>query len=130
MDPNATRYEIELDMLERRPELSDRDAVALLRREFQMAVNASHFSALSADDPRIVDVARTVPQEGVARYAMTLEFAERRSLGAEQATALIHSEFVRAFNASYFLRISLDDLPTVAVARERVADEASLRWAA
>jgi hypothetical protein len=130
MQPHATRYEIELDMLERRPGLSDRDAIALLRREFQLAVNASHFIALAEDDPCLVDVSRTVPQEGVARYALTLEFAERRSLSAQQTTALVHSEFVRAFNASYFLRICLDDLPTVVVARELVADEAPLRWAA
>ena len=130
MDPNATRYEIELDMLERRPELSDRDAIALLRSEFQFAVNASHFIALSQDDPRLLDVSRTVPQEGVARYALTLEFAERRPMRAEQATALLHSEFVRAFNASYFLRICLDDQPVIVATREHVAEEAPLRWAA
>jgi hypothetical protein len=130
MDPNASRYEIELDMLERRPELSDGDAIALLRSEFQFAVNASHFSALSADDPRLLDVTRTVPQEGVARYTLTLEFAERRPMRADQVMALVHSEFVRAFNASYFLRICVDDLPTVAASRELVAEEAPLRWAA
>jgi hypothetical protein len=128
MDRNATRFEIELDMLERRPELSDSAAIALLRSEFQFAVNASHFIALSEDDPRLVDVSRTVPQEGVARYALTLEFAERRPLSAEQASALVHSEFVRAFNASYFLRICRDDLPVIVAPREHVA--APLRWAA
>lgn len=129
MDPNAVRHEIELDMLERRPDLSDSDAIALLRSEFQFAVNAAHFIALSADDPRLVDVSRTIPQEGVARYALTLEFAERRPMSVEQTTELVHSEFVRAFNASCFLRICLDDLPVIVDSRERVG-AAPLRWAA
>ncbi len=129
MHPNAARYEIELDMLERHPGLSDSDAIALLRSEFRFAVNASHFNALSADDPRLVDVSRTVPQEGVARYALTLEFAARRPMSAGQATELVHSEFVRAFNASYFLRICLDDLPVIVDPRERIG-AAPLRWAA
>jgi hypothetical protein len=51
MHPTVTRYEIELDVLERRPGLGDREAIALLRSEFALALNASHFSALSAEDP-------------------------------------------------------------------------------
>ena len=58
MDPNATRYEIELDMLERRPELSDSAAIALLRSEFQRALNASYFWRMCSDDFRVTVVSR------------------------------------------------------------------------
>jgi hypothetical protein len=130
MDPNATRYALELDVLERHPGLSDREAIALLRSEFQLALNASHFSALSAGDPALVVLSRTVPQEGVARYSLTLEFVERRSMREHQAVALVHSEFQRAINASHFWRVCVDD-PTVRVfSRETVADPVELRRAA
>ena len=129
MQSNPMRYEIELDVLERRPELSDRDAIALLRSEFQLAVNASHFIALSEDDPIVAVASRTVPQEGVARYALTLEFTERNALGERDATALVHSEFVRALNASHFWRVCVDD-PTVTVVARDVARPSQLRWAA
>jgi hypothetical protein len=129
MDFNAMRYEIELDVLERRPDLSDPDAIALLRSEFQLAVNASYFIALSEDDPIVTVVSRTVPQEGVARYALTLEFTERRELSEGDAIALVHSEFVRALNASHFWRICVDD-PTVTVVSRTEATPSQLRWAA
>ena len=129
MNPTtATRYEIELDVIERRPGLSDRDARALLRSEFRLALNASHFIALSADDPEIDVVSRTRPQEGIARYAVTLEFVPRRALSEQDSVALVRSEFQRALNASYFLHAFVED-PAIAIrSRELVVDE--LRWAA
>jgi len=131
MAPNATRFQIDLDVLERRPDLDDRAAIALLRSEFQLALNASHFIALSAEDPEITIGSRTVPQEGVARYALTLAFVPRRAMSDQQTIALVHSEFTRALNASHFWRICVED-PTVTVAasRESVHSESSLRWAA
>ena len=127
---NLTRCEIELDVLERRPDLDDREAIALLRSEFQLALNASHFVALSADDPQLVVSSRTAPQEGVARYALTLEFAARRAMSEEQATALVHSEFVRALNASHFWRVCVDDPMVTVLSRDLAASRSQLRWAA
>lgn len=125
----ATRYEIELDVIERYPGLGNHEAIALLHSEFRLAFNASHFIALSADDPHVVVHSRTHPQEGIARYDVTLEFVPRRDLPGDELAALVRSEFQRALNASYFLRVFVDD-PTIAVrADELVADE-TLRWAA
>jgi hypothetical protein len=130
MDSNATRYEIEIDVLERRPALGDRAAIALLCSEFQLALNASHFIALSADDPAIYVESRTIPQEGVARYELTFEFVERRAMSERQAIALVYSEFQRAVNASHFWRLSAED-PTVTVrSRELAEAPAPLRRAA
>jgi hypothetical protein len=130
MDPNATRYEIDFDVLERHPGLSDPEAIALLRSEFQLAINASHFIALSADDPTLGVVSRGVPQEGVARYALTLEFAGRRPMSEREEIALLHREFQRAINASHFWRLCVDD-PTVTVwSAEQAETSAELRRAA
>ena len=130
MLPTLTRYEIELDMLERNRGLSDRRAVELLRREFQLALNASHFSALSAEDVAVRVTSRTIPQEGVARYAVTLEFAERTpGLDDERAAALLRREFQRALNASYFWRMSDEDFPVTVVSRAALAPYAPLRAA-
>lgn len=124
----ATRYEIELDAIERHPELGDHDAIELLRGEFRLAFNASHFIALSADDPQVAVTSRTHPQEGVARYEVTLEFVPRREHCEDDAIALVRSEFQRALNASYFLRAFADD-PAIAIrSGALVVDE--LRWAA
>ena len=60
MHPTVTRYEIELDVLERRPGLGDREAIALLRSEFQRALNASYFWRLCVDDPTVTIVSRVV----------------------------------------------------------------------
>jgi hypothetical protein len=118
MHPTLTRYEIELDMLERDRTLSNQQAVELLRSEFQLALNASHFSAVCAADIAVAVAARTVPQEGVARYAVSLEFAERTpELDDEQAAALLLGEFQRALNASYFWRMSSDDFRVTVVSR-------------
>ena len=130
MDPSAMRYEIELDVLERRPDLSDDDAIALLHSEFRLALNASHFIALSEDDPIVVVVSRSTPQEGVARYALTLEFAGRRPMSEREEIALLHSEFQRAINASHFWRLCVDD-PTVTVwSAEQAETPVQLRRAA
>ena len=131
MHPTVTRYEIELDVLERRPELDDREAIALLRSEFALALNASHFIALSADDPVIAVESRSVPQEGVARYGLTLEAVERDGAAAEeQAIALLRSEFQRAFNASCFWRVCVDDPRVTIVSRATVGSPSTLRRAA
>ncbi len=130
MHSTLTRYEIELDVLERRPGLGDREALALLRSEFQLALNASHFIALSADDPTIVVTSRHVPPQGVARYTLTLDVVERSdAMNEEQAVALVRSEFQRALNASHFWRVCADD-PTVTIVRRAVVGSASQRWAA
>jgi hypothetical protein len=128
--PTLTCYDIELDVIERSPGLSDHEAIELLEREFRLAVNASHFIALSAEDPEVVVLSRTVPQEGVARYALTMEFVPRRALPEAQAVALVRSEFQRALNASYFLHAFVED-PAISIrTRELAADETPLRWAA
>jgi hypothetical protein len=131
MHPTVTRYEIELDVLERRPGLGDREAIALLRSEFTLAFNASHFIALSAEDPVVTVRSRAVPQEGVARYALTLDVVERDA-GAteEQAIALLRSEFQRALNASYFWRLCVDDPTVTIVSRAAAGSVSSLRRAA
>ena len=129
MHPTVTRYEIELDIVERRPDLADPEAIALLRSEFALALNASHFIALSADDPTIVVQSRTVLGDGVARYALTLDAVERAGIdGEEQAIALVRSEFQRAVNASHLWRVCLDDPAITILSRELVDD--ALRWAA
>jgi hypothetical protein len=118
MHPTLTRYEIELDMLERDRTLSNEQAVALLRSEFALALNASHFSAVCVADIAVAVASRTVPQEGVARYAVSLEFAERTpDLDDEQAAALLLGEFQRALNASYFWRMCSDDFRVTVVSR-------------
>ena len=131
MHPTVTRYEIELDVVERRPDLGDREAIALLRSEFTLALNASHFIALSADDPTIVVESRTLLGDGGARYALTLDAVERSAIAGEQeAVALVRSEFQRAVNASHLWRVCLED-PTITIVSRAVLESASaLRWAA
>ncbi|MEA2157393.1 MAG: hypothetical protein QOE11_3533 [Solirubrobacteraceae bacterium] len=125
------RYEIELDVIERRPELDDRAAIALLRDEFALAINASHFIALSEDDPAIAIASRTVPQEGVARYALTFEFTARPHAGSEgEIVALLHSEFQRAINASQLWRVCTEDPTVTILTGERAGSLAQLRHAA
>jgi aspartokinase-like uncharacterized kinase len=121
MHPTLTRYEIELDMLERNRALSNAQAVQLLRSEFQLALNASHFSAVSAEDIAVYVASRIVPQEGVARYTVELEFAERTAgLDDEQATSLLQREFQRALNASHFWRVSSEDFRVSVISRAAV----------
>jgi hypothetical protein len=131
MHSTVTRYEIELDVLERRPDLGDREAIALLRSEFALALNASHFIALGADDPVIIIRSRTVPQDGVGCYALTLDVVERDGIAtAERAIALVRSEFQRALNASHFWRVCVDDPTVTIVSRDIVGSPSTLRRAA
>jgi hypothetical protein len=131
MHPTVTRYEIDLDVVERRPDLGDREAIALLHSEFALALNASHFIAVSADDPAIAVESRTLLGNGVARYALTLDAVERAAITSDQrAIALVRAEFQRALNASHLWRICLDD-PTVTILSRAVVDSRStLRRAA
>jgi hypothetical protein len=124
----ATRYDIELDVIERDPGLSDREAIELLRGEFRLAINASHFIALSVEDPEVDVRSRTVSQDGVASYTLTMDFVARRALPAADAIALVRGEFQRALNASYFLHAFVEDPAIEIRTRELAADE--LRWAA
>jgi hypothetical protein len=127
MHPTVTRYEIDLDVVERRPDLGDREAIALLHSEFVLALNASHFIALSADDPAIAIQSRTLLGDGVARYALTLDAVERAVVTSDQrAIALVRSEFQRALNASHLWRVCLDD-PTVTILSRAVLDSRSTR---
>ncbi len=117
---DTIRYRLELDMLERDGVLGDRRARELLRSEFALALNASHFMALSAGDIEIGAIWRSVPQEGVARYAVELLLEERSpSMSDEQVAELLQREFARAQNASHFIRIASEDFRVTLVARER-----------
>jgi hypothetical protein len=129
MHPPVTRYEIELDVLERRPDLGDRAAIGLLRSEFALALNASHFIALSAEDPVVAVRSRAVRRDGVARYALTLDVVEREGVAGE-AIALLRSEFRRALNASHFWRVCVDDPTLTIVSRTVAGSVSSLRRAA
>lgn len=127
---DITRYRLELDMLERDATLGSSRAIALLRSEFALALNASHFMALSAADIEVGSIWRSVPQEGVARYAVELVLEERTpSMTDEQAAELLQREFARAQNASHFIRIASDDFGVRLAARERVLTHAQLRAA-
>jgi hypothetical protein len=126
---HITRYRLDLAMPERDSALGDRRAIALLQSEFALALNASYFMALSADDIDVAVVARMPAQAGLTRYAVELELAERApEMSDAQAGDLVRREFRRALNASHFLRICLDDVSVTLVARERV-DTIALRAA-
>jgi EAL domain-containing protein (putative c-di-GMP-specific phosphodiesterase class I) len=119
-NPSLTRYVLQLDVLERNSTLSDAAAVALLRSEFALAINASHFSQLS--DAIAVDVlSREIPQDGVARYTVLLDLEERTPMTDEQAAELVCRECHRAQNASHFMRISTEDFCAKLVARDVAA---------
>jgi len=118
MHHTFTRYEIELDVLERNSALSDPEAIALLRSEFALALNAAHFAVLTAEDIAVTVRSRTVPQEGVARYALALDIVERRpDCDDAQAADVLRGEFLRALNASYFWRVCLDDFSVEVISR-------------
>ena len=117
-----TRYELQLDVLERNGDLSDSAATALLRSEFALAVNGSYFTLLSHDAVAIDVLSRETPQDGVARYIVVLELDERTpNMTDEQAAELVCREFRRAQNASHFARISREDFCAKLVAREVAA---------
>jgi EAL domain-containing protein (putative c-di-GMP-specific phosphodiesterase class I) len=119
-NPSLTRYVLQLDVLERNSTLSDSAAVALLRSEFALALNASYFSMLG--DHIAVDVlSREIPQDGVARYTVVLELDERTPMTDEQAAELVCRECHRAQNASHFMRISSEDFCAKLLARDIAA---------
>ncbi|HUR85025.1 MAG TPA: hypothetical protein VMY78_06740 [Solirubrobacteraceae bacterium] len=121
----------ELEFAERRPQLRDAEAIALMRSEFRRALNDLHFIALSADDPEIIIDARTVSRHGTTRYDLTLRFVPRVASATDDELAeLVLSEFQRAVNASHFLRIT-GDTPVVTVISPAVSNgNARLRQAA
>ena len=125
------KIDIELEFAERRPDLGDDEAIALLRSEFQFALNDLHFIALSAEDPEIAVDARTVCEHGVTRYVLALGFVPRdASATDDELAALVRSELRRAVNASHFLRVTGDD-PAVTVISPAVSNgNARLRQAA
>lgn len=115
---DTIRYALELDMLERDATRANSEAIALLRNEFARALNASYLMALSVGDIEIAAVWRSIPQEGVARYAVEILLEERTpSMSDEQAGELLQREFARAQNASHFIRIASEDFSPRLVAR-------------
>jgi hypothetical protein len=116
-------------MLERDGTLGNRRAVALLRSELALALNAAYFVALSADI-HVGAIRRSVSPDGVARYAIEFLLAERRpSMTDEQAAELVARAFALAHNASHFLRLSSGNVRVKLVAREPVETPAALRAA-
>lgn len=127
-NPSLTRYELQLDVLERDVHLADRAANSLLASEFALALNASHFSGLSRGDIAVDVRSREIPQDGVSRYIVALVLEERTpQMTDEQATELVRREFQRALNASYFLRISAADFRPTLVSRTLVVAAVALR---
>jgi hypothetical protein len=117
---DTTRLRLQLDVLERAGELDDARAIALLRSEFALALNASYFRALSVDDIAVSVDARSIPQDGVGRYSVTIELVERLpQMSDEAAEELLRREFRHALNASHFRRIAQDDVRVTLLERER-----------
>lgn len=128
MERDLMRYTLQLEMLERNGALSDQQAIDLLHSEFALALNASRFLAVSADDIEVEAISRGTPQEGVTRYAVELYLQERTSgLDDERAMALLRRAFQDAINASYFWRVCVDDLTVELIARAPVRAPAPLR---
>jgi len=131
MDRDLMLYEIALEMPERDAALTDRQAVELLQAEFALANNAARFDILSGDDIGFYVVSRSTPQEGVARYDVELELRERDPrLDYDGALKLLRRAFQDANNASYFVRVSSDEIAVTLLSRAPVADVASQRLAA
>ena len=131
MPRNLTRYALQLEMLERDGALSDHQAIDLLHSELVLANNAARFDRLSADDIALDVVARTCPQEGVARYDVELVLHERAAdLDDAAAQELLDRVFQDASNASFFLRICTDEPKVTLVSRRPVVEHAPLRRAA
>lgn len=104
-------YALRLELHERGDAIADEQAIELLRSEFALALNASRFDALGADDIEIRVVSRSPTRDGRARYAVEMRLRERtRELDDERALALLRRAFTDALNASYFLRVCADDL--------------------
>jgi hypothetical protein len=127
---DITRYQLELEVLERDGALSNRSAIDLLRSEFALALNASYLMGLSASDIEVGYISRSIPHAGVARYAVVLDLIERTpAMTDEQAGELLRREFQHAQNAAHFWRVCRDDFRVTLVARERTGANAELRAA-
>jgi hypothetical protein len=130
-NPDRMRYALQLEMLERNAALGDAQAIELLLSEFALAQNAGRFDAVSGADIDLDVISRSTPQEGVTRYAVDMYVDERSSdLDDATAIALLRRAFVDALNASFFLRVCVDDLSVRLIARAPVDATASLRFAA
>ena len=56
--------------------------------------------------------------DDIMRYRLELDMIERdRALGHRRAIALLRSEFARAINASYLMRLSVDDIEVGTITR-------------
>jgi len=132
MERDTICYALQLEMLERHSSLDDRQAIDLLRAEFALAHNAGRFDAVAVGDVELGSIARSTPQEGVARYSLALHLAEREDgLDDARAVALLRQAFTNALNASYFLRVCVDDDVRVElVSRSIVSAPMQLRRAA
>jgi hypothetical protein len=127
---DTIRYRLELAMLERDGALGNRRAVALLRSELALALNAAYFVALSAEDIHVGAIRRSISQDGVARYAVEFLLGERRpSMTDEQAAELVTRAFALAQNASHFLRLAAGDVGVRLVGREALGRPVALRAA-
>lgn len=128
MERDLMRYTLKLEMLERNRSLSDDQAIALLHGEFALALNAARFDVLTASDVAVEVVSRSTPQEGVTRYVVELELEERASeQDDEQALALLRRAFQNALNASFFLRVCVDDAVSIElISRTPVAARAAV----
>jgi hypothetical protein len=125
------RYVLQLEMLERNGALSDQQAIDLLHSEFALALNASRFVAVCAEDIEVNAISRGTPQEGVTRYGVELRLQERTSgLDDEQAMALLERALQDALNASFFWRVCVDDLTVKLIARAAVRAPAPQRASA
>ena len=125
MKRDLMRYDLHIDMLERDAGIGDERAIELLRGEFALAQNAGRFDAVTGDHIAIGAVTRSTPQEGVTRYAIELRLTERAvGLDDERAEAVLQRAFTDALNASYFLRLTLDDDLMVTLLERQPADAA------
>lgn len=116
------RYTLQLETLEGHDPLDDHRAIDLLHRELTFALNASQFVAVSDADIEVEILSRTIPQEGVVRYVVQMYLEERASdLDDEQAWGILRRAFVAADNASFFLRVSKQDLSVELLSRQRVS---------
>ncbi|HWI07895.1 MAG TPA: hypothetical protein VNT54_10305 [Solirubrobacteraceae bacterium] len=130
MDHDTTRYRIELEMLERETALANPRAIELLRSELALALNASYLMALSGGDIQVGAIWRTVPRDGVGRYAVELLLEERRpQMSDDEVSRLVQRELQHAQNASHFLRIAREDFTARLIVRERIVTHEALRAA-
>jgi len=131
MKRDLMRYTLQLEMLERHGNRHDAQSMDLLHREFALALNASRFVAVAVGDIEVRVRSRSTPQEGVTCYRVELYLEEHeRAIGDEQALALLRRSFQSAINASYFLRVCVDDLTIELISRVAADAPAPLRAAA